>query len=43
MFFFKKKNQKTFIRLAPLSCEGRAKGLKVFLILFLQKKKCFLP
>jgi hypothetical protein len=36
MFFLEKKNQKTFIRSHP---EARARGTKVFLLLFLQKKK----
>jgi len=42
MFFFEKKNQKTFIRLACVPEERAsqaAKGRKVFLLLFLQKKK----
>jgi hypothetical protein len=34
MFFFEKKNQKTFI-----SSGGPAPEIKVFLLLFLQKKK----
>ena len=37
MFFFKKKNQKTFPHFAPTF--GWAKSGKVFLLLFLQKKK----
>jgi len=40
MFFFEKKNQKTFIRL--LGAVGKApqkNRVKVFLLLFLQKKK----
>jgi len=39
MFFFEKKNQKTFIRLAPGSLGGTERRMKVFLLLFLQKKK----
>ncbi len=36
-FFFEKKNQKTF---SPwLGCLLSGKGMKVFLLLFLQKKK----
>jgi len=42
MFFFEKKNQKTFIRLAEPLRKGRAQRMKVFLLLFLQKKKCLL-
>jgi len=41
MFFFEKKNQKTFIR-SPVGEAGH-KRTKVFLLLFLQKKKAFLP
>jgi len=37
MFFFEKKNQKTSIRLRPGIHD--AKRIKVFLLLFLQKKK----
>jgi hypothetical protein len=40
LFFFEKKNQKTFARYG--GAEGTAtsrKGIKVFLLLFLQKKK----
>jgi hypothetical protein len=37
MFFFEKKNQKTFPRL--LIAPERAQTGKVFLLLFLQKKK----
>jgi hypothetical protein len=37
MFFFEKKNQKTFIRL--LDGQRPGKRMKVFLLLFLQKKK----
>jgi len=37
MFFFEKKNQKTFPTLRPVSPTG-VRG-KVFLLLFLQKKK----
>ncbi len=41
-FFFEKKKQKTFDRLTPPSGERSAQRMKVFLLLFLQKKKCFL-
>ena len=41
-FVFEKKKQKTFIRLTPLSGQVEAKRMKVFLVLFLQKKNCFL-
>jgi hypothetical protein len=37
MFFFEKKNQKTFSTLRPVSMTSE--GGKVFLLLFLQKKK----
>jgi hypothetical protein len=37
MFFFEKKNQKTSIRLGRALAAG--KRMKVFLLLFLQKKK----
>jgi len=37
MFFFEKKNQKTFTPLRP--GWPQRKGMKVFLLLFLQKKK----
>jgi len=37
MFFFEKKNQKTFPTLRPVFPAGV--GQKVFLLLFLQKKK----
>jgi hypothetical protein len=62
MFFFEKKNQKTFIRwlraewperrgeaddllLRASHCASapRPQGIKVFLLLFLQKKKSLLP
>ena len=39
MFFFEKKNQKTFIHWIGASREGSAQMDKVFLLLFLQKKK----
>jgi hypothetical protein len=42
-FFFEKKNQKTF---APLRAVLKTPGTemnKVFLLLFVHKKKCFLP
>jgi hypothetical protein len=38
MFFFEKKNQKTFVP-AQLHVGRVAPGTKVFLLLFLQKKK----
>jgi hypothetical protein len=41
MFFFEKKNQKTFYRLAPSSGERSAQRLKVFCFFF-SKKKAFL-
>jgi len=43
MFFFEKKNQKTFIRSPAVL--ARAQTNKVFLLLFLQKKKslAYLP
>jgi hypothetical protein len=37
MFFFEKKNQKTFVHLH--ACQLISEGTKVFLLLFLQKKK----
>jgi hypothetical protein len=42
MFFFEKKNQKTFIRLALSSGELIAKRIKVFCF-FSSEKKAFLP
>jgi hypothetical protein len=39
MFFFEKKNQKTLNRLAPTSGDSSTPEMKVFLLLFLQKKK----
>jgi hypothetical protein len=44
MFFFEKKNQKTFIRCRSAcgAATPRKRG-KVFLLLFLQKKKNSLP
>jgi hypothetical protein len=43
MFFFEKKNQKTFIPLGPSrGASERPARIKVFLLLFLQKKKTFL-
>ncbi len=42
-FFFEKKKQKTFIHLgAYFSGGARTQRMKVFLVLFLQKKNCFL-
>jgi hypothetical protein len=44
-FFFEKKNQKTFTRLHPRRVTGTGAKGKVFLLLFLQKKKtlAYLP
>ncbi len=44
-FFFEKKKQKTFAGLAPTALHIRSLQDKVFLLLFLQKKKIlsFLP
>jgi hypothetical protein len=39
MFFFEKKNQKTFPTLGRADDEGPAQMGEVFLLLFLQKKK----
>jgi len=39
MFFFEKKNQKTFITLGSARDTGGSKVNEVFLLLFLQKKK----
>jgi hypothetical protein len=39
MFFFEKKNQETFIPCRVLTGKARDSGSKVFLLLFLQKKK----
>jgi hypothetical protein len=39
MFFFEKKNQKTFPTGARAGCPARVQAGKVFLLLFLQKKK----
>jgi len=42
-FFFEKKNQKTFLlRFARCWNRPRRKITKVFLLLFVHKKKCFL-
>jgi len=43
VFFFEKKNQKTFVRL--LATAPKLQVNKVFLLLFLQKKKasCLIP
>ncbi len=38
MFFFEKKNQKTFYRLTPLSGEGAPRRMKVFCFFFSKKK-----
>jgi hypothetical protein len=43
MFFFEKKNQKTFGFLRARYVWRAPQGSKVFLLLFFQKKKCFLP
>ena len=42
MFFFEKKNQKTFIRLGPASPQARCQVAKVFCFFF-SKKKALLP
>jgi len=43
-FFFEKKNQKTFLlRFARCWKQLGSKIIKVFLLLFVHKKKCFLP
>jgi len=39
MFFFEKKNQKTFDRLTPQSCKGRAKANESFFASFFTKKE----
>jgi hypothetical protein len=39
MFFFEKKNQKTFVTLRPRWVSSAGAIHKVFLLLFLQKKK----
>jgi hypothetical protein len=39
MFFFEKKNQKAFPTCARAGCPARLQTDKVFLLLFLQKKK----
>jgi hypothetical protein len=42
MFFFEKKNQKTFVPCFPMAAMAPGpdqQGIKVFLLLFLQKKK----
>jgi hypothetical protein len=47
MFFSEEKKQKTFMSCAGLSLSGHGRdiraggGIKVFLLLFLQKKKAF--
>jgi len=41
-FFFEKKNQKTFAPLRAVLKPPGAKTNKVFLLLFVHKKKCFL-
>jgi len=43
VFFFEKKNQKTFDRCDPRQPQRARKVTKVFLLLFFQKKKAFLP
>ncbi len=43
MFFFLKKNQKTFAPLRAVVKRPLAKIIKVFLLLFVHKKKFFLP
>jgi hypothetical protein len=43
MFFFEKKNQKTFAPLRAVLQTPGTKKIKVFLLLFVHKKKCFLP
>jgi hypothetical protein len=42
MFFFEKKNQKTFAPLRVALNEPGSKTTKVFLLLFVHKKKFFL-
>jgi hypothetical protein len=42
-FFFEKKNQKTFAPLRAVLNAPGSKTNKVFLLLFVHKKKCFLP
>jgi hypothetical protein len=42
-FFFEKKKQKTFGPLSRASPTGAAPRIKVFLVLFFQKKNSFLP
>jgi len=39
MFFFEKKNQKTYVTLSHPVATARCESAKVFLLLFLQKKK----
>jgi hypothetical protein len=41
-FFFEKKNQKTFVNLTLCACKPEVKINKVFLLLFVHKKKAFL-
>ena len=42
MFFFEKKNQKTFIRLVRTFLQGAAQRMNVFCFFF-SKKKALLP
>jgi len=42
MFFFEKKNQKTFAYLGSVLMQRRIPRVKVFLFLFLQKKKALI-
>jgi len=42
MFFFEKKNQKTFVPLDHAGGTTRRPGAKVFLLLFFQKKQFLL-
>jgi hypothetical protein len=41
-FFFEKKNQKTFAPLRAVAKHPGTETIKVFLLLFVHKKKCFL-
>jgi hypothetical protein len=43
MFFFEKKNQKTFDRLGATAATTRLQWSKSFLVLFFQKRTRFLP
>jgi hypothetical protein len=42
LFFFEKKNQKTFAPLRAVLKPPGSETIKVFLLLFVHKKKCFL-